>query len=101
MVIVGDDCALPPPPRGPLGRRGLAGTLFVHKVLMPFFKATICLLASCTEFCESFLTDNNIKICHLDESVEKCSSGALRASIRQMCIANGTYANVTCLTKIV
>ncbi|KAH9532374.1 hypothetical protein CY35_19G089900 [Sphagnum magellanicum] len=32
MVIVGDDCALPPPPRGPLGRRGLAGTLFVHKV---------------------------------------------------------------------
>jgi dihydroxyacetone kinase len=67
MVIVGDDCALPPPPRGPLGRRGLAGTLFVHKVLMPFFKATICLLASCTEFCASFLTDNNIKLCHLDE----------------------------------
>ncbi|KAG0591587.1 hypothetical protein M758_1G182600 [Ceratodon purpureus] len=32
MVIVGDDCALPPPPRGPVGRRGLAGTLFVHKV---------------------------------------------------------------------
>ncbi|KAG0620336.1 hypothetical protein M758_4G208500 [Ceratodon purpureus] len=32
IVIVGDDCALPPPPRGPVGRRGLAGTLFVHKV---------------------------------------------------------------------
>jgi dihydroxyacetone kinase len=32
MVIVGEDCALPPPPRGPVGRRGLAGTLFVHKV---------------------------------------------------------------------
>lgn len=31
MVIVGDDCALPPP-RGLAGRRGLAGTLFVHKV---------------------------------------------------------------------
>eukprot|EP00250_Pteridium_aquilinum_P006017 c16012_g1_i1 orf=556-2322(-) len=31
MVIVGDDCALPPP-RGIAGRRGLAGTLFVHKV---------------------------------------------------------------------
>lgn len=31
MVIVGDDCALPPP-RGVAGRRGLAGTLFVHKV---------------------------------------------------------------------
>ncbi|XP_051113541.1 putative 3,4-dihydroxy-2-butanone kinase [Andrographis paniculata] len=31
MVIVGDDCALPPP-RGIAGRRGLAGTIFVHKV---------------------------------------------------------------------
>nr|O04059.1 RecName: Full=Putative 3,4-dihydroxy-2-butanone kinase [Solanum lycopersicum]CAA72805.1 putative 3,4-dihydroxy-2-butanone kinase [Solanum lycopersicum] len=31
MVIVGDDCALPPP-RGIAGRRGLAGTLLVHKV---------------------------------------------------------------------
>ncbi|XP_071724803.1 putative 3,4-dihydroxy-2-butanone kinase [Rutidosis leptorrhynchoides] len=30
-VIVGDDCALPPP-RGIAGRRGLAGTLLVHKV---------------------------------------------------------------------
>uniref|UniRef100_A0A803MRW2 3,4-dihydroxy-2-butanone kinase n=2 Tax=Magnoliopsida TaxID=3398 RepID=A0A803MRW2_CHEQI len=30
MVIVGDDCALPP--RGIAGRRGLAGTIFVHKV---------------------------------------------------------------------
>ncbi|CAM6088865.1 unnamed protein product [Calypogeia fissa] len=31
VVIVGDDCALPPP-LGFTGRRGLAGTLFVHKV---------------------------------------------------------------------
>ncbi|KAK9115078.1 hypothetical protein Syun_021875 [Stephania yunnanensis] len=31
MVIVGDDCALPPP-RGIAGRRGLAGTVFVHKI---------------------------------------------------------------------
>ncbi|KAL1318254.1 hypothetical protein HN51_070535 [Arachis hypogaea] len=30
-VIVGDDCALPPP-RGIAGRRGLAGTILVHKV---------------------------------------------------------------------
>lgn len=30
MVIVGDDCALPP--RGIAGRRGLAGTILVHKV---------------------------------------------------------------------
>ncbi|MQL96074.1 hypothetical protein Taro_028744, partial [Colocasia esculenta] len=30
-VIVGDDCALPPP-RGLAGRRGLAGTILVHKV---------------------------------------------------------------------
>ncbi|CAK7324858.1 unnamed protein product [Dovyalis caffra] len=30
-VIVGDDCALPPP-RGIVGRRGLAGTILVHKV---------------------------------------------------------------------
>ncbi|KAG7656842.1 DhaK domain [Arabidopsis suecica] len=30
-VIVGDDCALPPP-RGVAGRRGLAGTVLVHKV---------------------------------------------------------------------
>ncbi|KAJ8753722.1 hypothetical protein K2173_026398 [Erythroxylum novogranatense] len=30
-VIVGDDCALPPP-RGITGRRGLAGTILVHKV---------------------------------------------------------------------
>ena len=31
MVVVGDDCALPPP-LGVAGRRGLAGTLFVHKI---------------------------------------------------------------------
>ncbi|KAF5795662.1 putative phosphotransferase with an alcohol group as acceptor, FAD-AMP lyase (cyclizing) [Helianthus annuus] len=31
MVIVGDDCALPPP-LGIAGRRGLAGTILVHKV---------------------------------------------------------------------
>ncbi|KAL6494418.1 hypothetical protein OROGR_031218 [Orobanche gracilis] len=31
MIIVGDDCALPPP-RGIAGRRGLAGTILVHKV---------------------------------------------------------------------
>ena len=31
MVVGGDDCALPPP-LGVAGRRGLAGTLFVHKV---------------------------------------------------------------------
>ncbi|PIN04006.1 Dihydroxyacetone kinase/glycerone kinase [Handroanthus impetiginosus] len=31
MVIVGDDCGLPPP-RGIAGRRGLAGTILVHKV---------------------------------------------------------------------
>lgn len=31
-MIVGDDCALPPP-RGISGRRGLAGTVLVHKVL--------------------------------------------------------------------
>ncbi|KAL0743416.1 hypothetical protein Bca4012_084929 [Brassica carinata] len=30
-VIVGEDCALPPP-RGIAGRRGLAGTILVHKV---------------------------------------------------------------------
>ncbi|KAJ4851495.1 hypothetical protein Tsubulata_026245 [Turnera subulata] len=30
-IIVGDDCALPPP-RGIAGRRGLAGTILVHKV---------------------------------------------------------------------
>lgn len=30
-VIVGEDCALPPP-RGIAGRRGLAGTVLVHKV---------------------------------------------------------------------
>ncbi|KAL8153555.1 LOW QUALITY PROTEIN: hypothetical protein V2J09_011315 [Rumex salicifolius] len=30
-VIVGDDCALPPP-RGIAGRRGLAGAVFVHKI---------------------------------------------------------------------
>ncbi|KAJ7975297.1 Dihydroxyacetone kinase [Quillaja saponaria] len=30
-VIVGDDCVLPPP-RGIAGRRGLAGTVLIHKV---------------------------------------------------------------------
>jgi dihydroxyacetone kinase len=33
MVIVGDDCALPPC-RGIIGRRGLAGTVLVNKVLL-------------------------------------------------------------------
>jgi dihydroxyacetone kinase len=31
IVIVGDDCALPPP-RGIVGRRWLTGTILVHKV---------------------------------------------------------------------
>ncbi|XP_071691241.1 putative 3,4-dihydroxy-2-butanone kinase [Rutidosis leptorrhynchoides] len=31
MVIVGDDCALPPP-RGIAGRRGLAGTILINKI---------------------------------------------------------------------
>ncbi|XP_057952075.1 putative 3,4-dihydroxy-2-butanone kinase [Malania oleifera] len=31
VVVVGDDCALPPP-RGIAGRRGLAGTVLVHKI---------------------------------------------------------------------
>lgn len=39
MVIVGDDCALPPP-RGIAGRRGLAGTVLVHKV----FYCCYCIL---------------------------------------------------------
>lgn len=30
MVIVSDDCALPG--KGIVGRRGIAGTVFVHKV---------------------------------------------------------------------
>ncbi|KAJ0105337.1 hypothetical protein Patl1_19517 [Pistacia atlantica] len=34
-VIVGDDCALPPP-RGITGRRGLAGTILVNKVICLF-----------------------------------------------------------------
>jgi hypothetical protein len=38
-VIVGDDCALPPP-RGIAGRRGLAGTILVHKVLS--FSIHVC-----------------------------------------------------------
>lgn len=33
MVIVGDDCALPPT-RGIVGRRGLAGTILVNKVIL-------------------------------------------------------------------
>jgi len=32
IVIVGDDCALPPP-RGIAGRRGLTRTILVHKVV--------------------------------------------------------------------
>ena len=39
MVIVGDVCALPPP-RGIAGRRGLAGTVLVHKV----FYCCYCIL---------------------------------------------------------
>jgi len=31
MVVIGEDCSLPPP-RGIAGRRGLCGTLLVHKV---------------------------------------------------------------------
>uniref|UniRef100_A0A0C9S0W2 TSA: Wollemia nobilis Ref_Wollemi_Transcript_28615_2644 transcribed RNA sequence n=1 Tax=Wollemia nobilis TaxID=56998 RepID=A0A0C9S0W2_9CONI len=41
-VIVGDDCALPPP-RGIAGRRGLAGTILVHKVAGAAAEAGLCL----------------------------------------------------------
>ncbi|OIW21498.1 hypothetical protein TanjilG_05147 [Lupinus angustifolius] len=42
-VIVGDDCALPPP-RGIAGRRGLAGTVLVHKVGTMGVALTLCTL---------------------------------------------------------
>ncbi|KAH9330234.1 hypothetical protein KI387_002342, partial [Taxus chinensis] len=41
-VIVGEDCALPPP-RGIAGRRGLAGTVLVHKVAGAAAEAGLCL----------------------------------------------------------
>lgn len=45
MVIVGDDCALPP--RGITGRRGLAGTILVHKVASQFLFLGCILGKSC------------------------------------------------------
>uniref|UniRef100_A0A9I9CD73 3,4-dihydroxy-2-butanone kinase n=1 Tax=Cucumis melo TaxID=3656 RepID=A0A9I9CD73_CUCME len=47
-VIVGDDCALPPP-RGITGRRGLAGTILVHKVAGAAAAAGLSLLDVATE----------------------------------------------------
>lgn len=47
-VIVGDDCALPPP-RGIAGRRGLAGTVLVHKVAGAAAAAGLPLLDVATE----------------------------------------------------
>ncbi|WMV35526.1 hypothetical protein MTR67_028911 [Solanum verrucosum] len=49
MVIVGDDCALPPP-RGIAGRRGLAGTLLVHKNYTYLQKDSIDLFCFFVEF---------------------------------------------------
>ncbi|XP_066373162.1 putative 3,4-dihydroxy-2-butanone kinase [Miscanthus floridulus] len=48
MVIVGDDCALPPP-RGIAGRRGLAGTILVHKVAGAAADAGLSLVAVAAE----------------------------------------------------
>ncbi|KAK4799510.1 hypothetical protein SAY86_024875 [Trapa natans] len=47
-VIVGDDCALPPR-RGIAGRRGLAGTIFVHKVAGAAAEAGLSLAAVAAE----------------------------------------------------
>ncbi|XP_062159698.1 putative 3,4-dihydroxy-2-butanone kinase isoform X2 [Alnus glutinosa] len=47
-VIVGDDCALPPP-RGIAGRRGLAGTILVHKVAGAAAAAGLSLAEVATE----------------------------------------------------
>ncbi|KAM5570320.1 putative 3,4-dihydroxy-2-butanone kinase [Rosa sericea] len=47
-VIVGDDCALPPP-RGIAGRRGLAGTILVHKIAGAAAATGISLAAVATE----------------------------------------------------
>ncbi|XP_066316826.1 putative 3,4-dihydroxy-2-butanone kinase [Miscanthus floridulus] len=48
MVIVGDDCALPPA-RGIAGRRGLAGTILVHKVVGAAADAGLSLAAVAAE----------------------------------------------------
>ncbi|CAD6336558.1 unnamed protein product [Miscanthus lutarioriparius] len=48
MVIVGDDCVLPPP-RGIAGRRGLAGTILVHKVAGAAADAGLSLVAVAAE----------------------------------------------------
>lgn len=59
MVIVGDDCALPPP-RGIAGRRGLAGTILVHKVLFIFLAsfpyALVCTQTSTLHVCQHSTT---------------------------------------------
>eukprot|EP00262_Sarcandra_glabra_P002645 TRINITY_DN13052_c0_g1_i1.p1 TRINITY_DN13052_c0_g1~~TRINITY_DN13052_c0_g1_i1.p1 ORF type:complete len:594 (+),score=136.79 TRINITY_DN13052_c0_g1_i1:155-1936(+) len=47
-VVVGDDCALPPP-RGIAGRRGLAGTVLVNKVAGAAAAAGLCLSDVATE----------------------------------------------------
>ncbi|KAL5748697.1 hypothetical protein ACOSQ2_025994 [Xanthoceras sorbifolium] len=48
IVIVGDDCALPPP-RGIAGRRGLAGTILVHKIAGAAAAAGLSLAAVAAE----------------------------------------------------
>ena len=48
MVVVADDCALPPP-LGVAGRRGLAGTLFVHKCAGGAAAAGRCLKSTTLE----------------------------------------------------
>lgn len=57
-VIVGDDCALPPP-RGIAGRRGLAGTILIHKVLS-LSTVSICNVVSLNYCIQPFLC----VICH-------------------------------------
>ncbi|XP_062159699.1 putative 3,4-dihydroxy-2-butanone kinase isoform X1 [Alnus glutinosa] len=47
-VIVGDDCALPPP-HGIAGRRGLAGTILIHKVAGAAAAAGLSLAEVATE----------------------------------------------------
>jgi dihydroxyacetone kinase len=45
MVIVSDDCSIPASKTRGVGRRGLAGTIFVHKVIR------LVILVGCWSFC--------------------------------------------------
>ena len=90
MVVVGDDCALPPP-LGVAGRRGLAGTLFVHKIAGAAANSGLGLAAVKLEAMQAAASIGTVGVAVAAHTLPGASAPARRIAGGQMEIGLGIH----------